>query len=398
MPKQINAKKNSLKHIVPSKTYIPGSIAVVSSPSLEEWDWRNPAKGIGGSETSHVEMVSGLRREGFDVRSFAPVPKRSKDPAGVVWESSVGLDISQFEVVINYRDPELFKAEKPAGAKWWFVSQDVGYPWEPEWLAKVDRYLVLCSEHASWMRAKYPEVYKTRRLFISSNGIKSEAIRKAIKGIRRNPLRLMYASSPDRGLMILLEQWFRIRERVPKAELHVFYGFQNMKKIVEMMGPGDWRAEYREKLEVLLAQPGVVWHDRIGQTKLWKEWAKSNIWPYFCDFPETSAITCMEAQACGAIPVTTNFWALKQNVLRGFKFDGLPQKSAVVRQLMVDKVVELLLVNPEAQWSWDDPNWDWIDNGTPSDREEMMALAQERFDWSNVVNQWAGWLKGDLIK
>ena len=373
----------------------PTQIAIVSSPSLEKWDWRAPARGIGGSETSHVKMAQGLKAAGFDIVSFAPVPEAAvADPSGLPWRDTSEFRAADFKVVIDYRDPALLRTEKPSGAKWWFVAQDVGYPWGAE-IDTVDRYLALCPVHAKYTRDQFPELHKSGRLFISSNGIDSEGIRKTLEefrqtGGKRNSKRLMYASSPDRGLMCLLEQWFRILERVSDAELHVFYGFHNMEKIVAMCGPGDWRADYQRKLEILLKQPGVVWHDRVGQKELWRNWAESNIWPYFCDFPETNCITSMEAQACGAIPVTTNFWALRHTVAYGYKFDGLPQKSAVVRQLMVEKVVELLRNSDET--------WDKWPGGDLPQRNWMMVDADKRFDWSNVVGQWSRWLEEDLKK
>ena len=375
----------------------PKQIAIVSSPSLEKWDWRSPAKGIGGSETSHVRMAQGLRNAGFDIVSFAPVPEDVvDDPTGLSWRDTSEFRARDFKVVIDYRDPALLRTpRKPKKASWWFVAQDVGYPWGEE-IAKVDRYLTLCPTHARYTRDLYPELHKDGRLFISSNGIDSEGIREVLAdfqklGLKRNPKRLMYASSPDRGLMCLLEQWFRIVERVPEAELHVFYGFHNMEKIVAMVGPGDWRAEYQRKLEALLRQPGVVWHDRVGQSELWRNWAETNVWPYFCDFPETNCITSMEAQACGAIPVVTNFWALRTMVSEyGYKFDGLPQKSAVVRQLMVEKVIELLRNSDET--------WDKWPGGDLPKRSWMIHDALKRFDWSNVVGQWSRWLEEDLKK
>ena len=383
------------------------SIAVVSSPSLEKWDWRNPSKGIGGSETSHVRMAQLLHLMGRRVDSFSPLPEsRKKDPTKLKWFDSEEFDPKKYQIVINYRNPALFDPAvnpKPPGAKWWFVAQDVGYPWKPEELAQVDRYLCLCPTHAQWTARQYPELHSSGRLFTSSNGIYSQEIEKAIAGVERNPYRLMYASSPDRGLELILENWFRIRERVPQAELHVFYGFHNMERIIEMQGEGDWRASFMRKLKVLLDQPGVVWHDRVGQTELWKEWAKTNIFFHPTDFPETSMITCMEAQACGAWPVVNNFWAPKWNVLAGEKFDGIPQENRVVRALMIERVIDLLL-SPE-KFALDAVNGEWKDNGPwrdeewvslPSDRRQMMMDARERFDWSNIAAQWFKWTQEDL--
>lgn len=271
------------------------SIAFISTPTLETWDWRNPKKGIGGSETSHVEMAQRLFKRGFPVVSYAPIPDDldtwgHKDPTGLEWWHTRDFRSVSHGIVVNYRDPKVFDADKPEGAKWWFVAQDVGYDFTPEQLAKVDRYICLCPVHAAFTAQKYPELNREGRIFVSSNGISSNEIRSVIQDVKRNPKRIMYASSPDRGLMFILENWFRIRERVLDAELHVFYGFHNMKVIVQHNGPSDWRYEYQLRLTELLKQPGVVWHDRVGQTELWKQWAESNIWFYPTDFPETSPV------------------------------------------------------------------------------------------------------------
>ena len=379
-------------------TMFTTKIAVVSSPSLEKWDWRNLEIGIGGSETSHVKMAQLLHLRGRNVVSFSPMPEdRVDDPSGLKWMDSGEFTAASFDVVINYRDPALFNPEvnlKPPGAKWWFIAQDVGYPWKPEELAQVDRYICLCPTHAQWTAKQYPELHSSGRLFVSSNGINSNAIKAAIEGVERNPLRLMYASSPDRGLELILENWFRIREKVPMSELHVFYGFQNMEKIIEMAGDQDWRAPFMRKIKGLLDQPGVVWHDRVGQTELWREWAKTNIFFHPTDFPETSMITCMEAQACGAWPVVNNFWAPMWNVLAGVKFDGVPQENRVVKALMVEKVISLLrnstdLDGPETEYV--DDEWD----DYPTAREHMQVEARWKFNWRNVAIQWDEWIRRD---
>ena len=378
-------------------------VAIVSTPTLERWDWRNPERGIGGSETSHVRMAQGLKKAGVDVISYAPLPEDTpEDKTGLLWRPSEDFRVSDVRVTINYRDPKVFEAEKPAGAKWWFVAQDVDYPWDPEALAKVDRYLTLCPEHARYTKQRYPELHTSGRLFVSSNGIDAEGIRNETAEIKREPFRLTYASSPDRGLMLILENWFRVKERVPEAEIHVFYGFKNMEVIVSANGTSDWRFQYQARLQQLLKQPGVVWRDRVGQRELWREWAKTNLWFHPTDFPETSCITSMEAQACGAIPVTNRLWALKDNVRHGYLFDGIPQKSPRVKCEMIEAVVRHLR-KTEANFGheiWDDEwftaEYDWY--GQHSRRDVMQGKAIVRFDWRNVVDQWGRWIEEDLKK
>lgn len=364
-------------------------VSILSTRTLESWDHTTPwSTGIGGSEQSHIEMAERLRARGdFEIVSYVPTEaddlkdrwRSSNDDLEGMWKTS--------DVVINYRDANAFKRPKKRGQKWYFVAQDVDYGWDEESLSKVDRYLCLCAEHAKYTSAKYGKLLKGK-LFISSNGVRSNILTgfaKAYK-IERVPGRMLYASSPDRGLQLLLEQWWRIRERVPDATLHVAYGFNNIDTIIKAFGDRG-RAVMKSDLEALLNQDGVKWLGRLPQMELYREWAQASVWPYPSDWPETSCITCMDSQALGAIPVTTNFWAQGENVQRGFKSDGLPQKSALARAIWMDNLYKALQV----------PN----DNNDPirlgqNLRGPMMAWALDKFNWERVVDQWTNWLQEDL--
>ena len=375
-------------------------VAIVSTSALEPWDDRNPwTKGIGGSETSAIECATRLYKRGFDVKSFTPLngiePRQGLYPMPWGNSQSGDFDAGDYRVLINYRAPELFDAPKPHGAKWWFVSQDVDYgdANTEERRAKIDRYLCLCKTHARYILEKYPDL--RGRVYISSNGIRSEIIRPLIYGesVRnpitgnfikpydRNPRRLFYASSPDRGIKLILENWFRIRERVPEAELVIAYGLDNMETIIRRMAGQDWRAGYAKELEALFQQDGVTFTGRIDQGRIYEEWLKSNICPILTDFPETNMICCQEAQALGAWPVANDLWAPGEFVRYGDLFQGTPQKSQVLLHTMLSTICDRLLEPPAEEA-----------------RREMQEWALASFDWERTVTQWDNWLQEDLRK
>ena len=359
-----------------------------SALTLEPWDFNTPLnRGIGGSETSHVELVNRIgagKFNSFPVLSFCPTWRRNLvDHRGRCWSDSADKNLvthtlkSQEATWVVYRDPEFFSREiLPAHNIYWFIAQDVEYDLTEEQAKRIDRYVCLCPEHASYTEKRFP--FLKGKICLSSNGVRREMIEYTEHNflIPRNAKKLLYASSPDRGLQLILENWFRIREAVPDAELTVCYGFENMNKIAEARPE---LASLRQSLEGLLIQPGITWKGRMGQIELYEEWLSAGIWWYPTNWPETSCITCMDAQACGAIPVCTDYWALKQNVFRGFKYPGLPQKDAYLRSRMVHDVIELLQ-NPEEQ--------DRI-------RETMMPEARETFDWDNFARQLAHWHEQD---
>lgn len=382
------------------------TINLYSSIALEPWDWTTPwTTGIGGSETSHIEITERLgRKYGGLVRSYAPIRDsvscKSCGPALVPW-----FNINQARpedeqgIWLVYRDQTFFNRDLRPDSRYWFIAQDCDYAWTPEQLAKVHRYICLCQDHVDFTNAKYPEL--NGRVFLSTNGVRSSYIERnfepsgldswcaldnASRGERkdeliRKPWRLFYASSPDRGLLLILRHWFRIRERVLNAELRVAYGFNNIEAMLNMGYAETDRMAQTYEIKSLLNQPGVTWLGRLNQHDVYREFFRAGLWYYPTDWPETSCISCMEAQACGAIPVTNAYWALKQNILNGVLIDGIPQEDPVCRTMMIRELCSLML-NPARQQEI---------------REPMMRDALDSFDWQKIVNkQLVPWIKEDL--
>lgn len=372
-------------------------IAIVSSSGLENWDWKNPwTKGIGGSETSAIEMADGLFKRGFAVDAFTPCEAPSVSPAGVSYRPVGEFKAADYKVVINYRTPSLFDAEKPDGASWWFVAQDVDYAgeWTDERLEKVDRFLALCKDHATYTQSRYPAL--RGKVFTSSNGVRAAFIEaferygemanpvtgEVVKRAPRVQTQVLYASSPDRGLKLILENWFRVRERVPEAELRVAYGFDNMEKIVQMMGGADWRAGFQVEMKALLDQPGVTFTGRLNQLDLYREWFSAGVWFYGSDWRETSCCTVMDAMATGCWPVANRLWAVGEHLDRlgvGDVFSGVPQESRLVASYMIEALIHRL------------------EHGVLGiNRLTMAEKARRVHDWERVVDQWERWVTRDL--
>lgn len=340
---------------------------IYSSIALENWNHLNPyTKGIGGSELCHIILDEYLRKLGHTVNSFAPLAK--EDPTNLPnWRHFSEVDKKAPGTWLVFRDPSFFDSELNPDNRYVFVAQDVDYTWTPERLSKVNTYICLCQAHKRFTEHKYPEL--RGRVVVSSNGVRRDLIEETEKlGIPRNPHKIIYASSPDRGLELILNNWFRITERVPSAELHVFYGFNNVEELARRVG--GWYAEYPGKLLSLMNQPGVKFRGRMNQNDLYKEWFSSNIWWYPSDWPETSCITCMDAQSCGAIPICNDYWAVGENVFHGYMTPGTPQNDSLSKLRQIDYVCDLLEY-PIVPW-----------------REEMMREARTKFDWWNFVKDY----------
>jgi glycosyltransferase involved in cell wall biosynthesis len=148
------------------------------------------------------------------------------------------------------------------------------------------------------------------KFFLTRNGIPDLGIT-TWKG---NPHRMCYVSSPDRGLMYLLKHWKEVKEAVPDAELHIYYGFE-IYDYIHRNNPA--KIAFKKKIMALMDQEGITYHGRVGHKELAEEINKCGIWAYPTDFTEISCISAMKAQAVGAVPVVTNFAALQETVRNG---------------------------------------------------------------------------------
>lgn len=355
-----------------------------SPVSFEPWDWRSSVEtGIGGSETSHVEMAWRLARRGHEVVTYAPIPADCPGEwRGTKWFPLDKADFTQDGLWVFYRCPEMMdEFPKTPGQSAWLICQDFDYDsWTPERVAKIDRIVPLCKSHEQHIANRHRDIPGfAEKMWITSNGVKVDLIEEIEKEIEdredpfhptnRNPLRIMHASSPDRGLLPLLKSFKKAREYVPDLELHAFYGFNNIDKLIER---GE-KSMARMKAEILkwADQKNVYLHGRISQPDLYREWFKSGIYCYETNFWETSHISGQEAQCMGAIPVFSPVWGQAENISHGIAVAG-DANDPLTQARFAAELVRLAL-DPHLQ---------------ASIRFPMMRESRKRFDWENWVTQW----------
>jgi glycosyltransferase involved in cell wall biosynthesis len=178
--------------------------------------------------------------------------------------------------------------------------------------------------------------------------------------------KLIYASSPDRGLDILLKMWPDIRAKFPDAELHVAYGW----KVFDMVtGNNPERQEWKADVMQLMQQPGITDHSRVGKKELHELRLQCGIWAYPTYFAEISCINALEMQRDGVIPVTMSYGALKETVGSGVKVNG-----DIYDQLTQEKYLEALL----DVMGWEDPEFE---------RQRARDFAKN-YDWPLIAKQW----------
>lgn len=334
-------------------------IVIFTGPAMEPW---NPATiettGMGGSETMAWEMARGLARLGHRVRHYGMcTPEQEGRFDGVYWlDASKYRDVTTDVLVVSRYAAAADVPVRARATCLWLHDVHAGPALDPIRAGRFDRVLCLSEWHKSFVCEVYPFL-DPGRVVVTRNGIDlgmfdperpycedCGGFKGALHGkgsgeldatcassfdgalvrspddhqwvqqvpLKREPHRAVYSSSPDRGLQTALELWPLVRAEVPDAELHVYYGFDNLRR----GRPAD--VALAGKLEATAkATAGVVLHGRIPPRELAREFMRSGVWFYPTWFSETSCITAMQAQAAGLVCLTSPIAALNETVPQG---------------------------------------------------------------------------------
>ena len=181
----------------------------------------------------------------------------------------------------------------------------------------IDKYFHPSEWHVERFLKLYPEMTKEKCLPRFTNGIDPK---RYIKEVEREPHRVIYSSSPDRGLHHLLRMWPEIRQEVPDAELHIFYEMDKWLSIVDsaaQQGVQIVTSEVGKLIKGYKENPpeGVTFRGGVGQAQLAEEQMRSKVLAYPCDPVQPTegfSMTCLEAITAGCTLITTDADALKE--------------------------------------------------------------------------------------
>jgi len=130
-----------------------------------------------------------------------------------------------------------------------------------------------------------------------------------IKLGKKIPKQVLYASSPDRGLDLLLACWPSVYEAHPDANLIVTYG-----------APAQDIA-------------GVTFLGEVDEDMMNELYATSDVWAHPCSGGELYGITAIKAQASGCVPVYIPTMALAETVKHGVVCDEFNFRDRLIRTL-----------------------------------------------------------------
>jgi glycosyltransferase involved in cell wall biosynthesis len=304
------AKEKATRFIDPEKLVQTDDI-VFTCPEGTPYDF-DPVvykeKGVGGSESALVEMASLIHElTGRPVKVFT---RRTNRPEGI---------FSGVEYLSTAKVNQFFSQFKPALHIAWRHNQKLTnaptYLWCHDLFvpniqntSNYNKVLCLSEFHKNYLMslAGVPE----DKIMVTRNGVEIEKF--VPRGTKDKVVgKVLYSSSPDRGLDRTLLVMDKVVQEVPEAKLHVFYGFDNMRK----MGA---TAEADRLERMIKERPYVVMHGNLPKKELYEHMSDAQVWLYPTNFLETFCITALEMLAHGVYPVVRNYGALPNTLASAY--------------------------------------------------------------------------------
>jgi len=370
-------------------------IVIWTGGALETWGPHSIVEGgIGGSETAAIRMAEKLADLGHHVEIWGKVTPATIMPAGggrvlYVEHDGTGVESQRLkiecDVFISSRELAALSEIKPKCglSVLWMHDAHAGEDWQ-DLMSGYDVVFCLSRWARGFLMGYYSRVVEDK-FVVTRNGIepslflRDDEASDRIFPVMKNGQKFIYSSSPDRGLRRLLHMWPEIKSKIVEAELHVYYGFDNLRAWYRLHGsPGSIeklaQVDYLEHLLDELRSSGVYHHGRVGQADLARAFMESCLWLYPTSFCETSCITAMEAQAAGSGLITSRIGALPETVFGGTLVDD-PQEPAYDR-IFVRKVVDFV----------DDVGG--CRTATSADRWENRRRVLSECSWRGVAAEW----------
>jgi glycosyltransferase involved in cell wall biosynthesis/2-polyprenyl-3-methyl-5-hydroxy-6-metoxy-1,4-benzoquinol methylase len=257
---------------------------------------------LGGSETDVINLAKKFKLYGFNVKVFCRTLNEG------TFDGVSYIDFNKFnptmkmDVFIASRSMGIFRRNPLAAKKIMWMHDMPRLEYQLDKIPNIDIFVALSEFHKKETVKLFPSIES--KIIILENGI--DTARFKSKNIPRDPMRLIYSSTPFRGLDILLELFPKIREQVPEAKLYVFSG-------MSLYGMGN-SPELQKIIDKAKTMEGVIYSEPVNQYRLAEEMMQSALLVYPSTFPETFCNTVNEAITAGTPIVTTNLGALPETV------------------------------------------------------------------------------------
>lgn len=324
-------------------------------------DWNPTDMKLGGSEQAVVNLTNNWVKIGKKVAVYGKVVEQKYNDVDYIDWKKFPFE-QNFNIVILWRLSGLLSMNsfKINASKIWLDVHDTCFP---QFVEAYNRYGKLINK--IFLKSDYhAEVFKEKINFtnfskcIIPNGVRIEQFQKN-NDIIRNPYRFCYCSCYTRGLKEIIEHiWPIIYNYEPKAELHVYYGMDQIQDI-----------NFKNYLQKLLSSPGIMDHGRQPMDIIIREKYMSNFQLYITNtIGEIDCISIRESLATGCIPLISNFGVFKER--EGIHFDLIDGDNKSYGMIAI-KIIQLL------------KDLEKMNEYREKNKSSLLLI-----DWQEVANKW----------
>lgn len=122
----------------------------------------------------------------------------------------------------------------------------------------------------------------------------------------KEQVRLIYSTTPHRGLELLIPVFIKLYESFGDTiHLDVYSSFQ-------VYGWPQRDEQYKPLFDICREHPGITYHGAVSNDEVRQALSESHIYAYPCIWPETSCISVIEAMSAKCAVVHPNYGALPE--------------------------------------------------------------------------------------
>lgn len=188
-----------------------------------------------------------------------------------------------------------------------------------------------------------------------------------------NPkIRLIYHSTPHRGLELLLPTFIELQKEFPELYLDVFSSFK-------LYGWEERDEHYKQLFDICDKHPNITNHGSVSNEELRTALLNADIFPYPCIWKETSCLCLIEAMSSGLFCIHPNLAALPEtskgvnimyqwtenpnehlynfyHIMRGFLIEYKQTRTyeSTLNRLFATKLIT------DLQHDWNNIKYNWI--------------------------------------
>lgn len=154
-------------------------------------------------------------------------------------------------------------------------------------------------------------------------------------------IRLIYHTTPHRGLNILFSVFEHLAKKYDNIELDVFSSFK-------IYGWEQRDAEFRELFDSISSHKKANYHGTVSNEEIRKHLAQAHIFSYPNTWLETSCISLIEAMSAGCLCVHPNYGALSETAANWtwmYQFQQNLRDHANVFYNMLDQAIQAIQNN-----------------------------------------------------